>query len=71
MARQGEGEPGMSRRDGRPSFGALVAGYLLLNAVAAAVDTLVWGWTGLVATGVGGLLLLAVVVLIARRRRVR
>lgn len=61
----------MPRRVGRPSSGALVGGYLVLNAVATVVDTLIWGWTGLIATGVGGLLLLAVFVLIVRRRRRR
>jgi hypothetical protein len=68
MGTGGAGEPRVPRRVGRPSFGALVAGYLLLNAIATAIDTLIWGWTGLIATGVGGLLLLALFVLVARRR---
>lgn len=68
MAPNGAGEPRMPRRLGHSSFSALVAGYLVLIAVATAIDTLIWGWTGLIATGVGGLLLLAVFVLIARRR---
>jgi hypothetical protein len=71
MARNRAGEPRVPRRVVNPSFGALIAGYLVLNAVAAAIDTLIWGWTGLIATGVGGLLLLGVFVLIVRRGRMR
>lgn len=45
----------MPRRGVRPSFSALVAGYSVLNAVATAIDTLIWGLPGLIATGLGGL----------------
>jgi hypothetical protein len=68
MERNGAGDPHVPRRLVHPSFGTLVAGYLVLIAVTTAIDTLIWGWTGLILTGVGGLLLLAVFLLIARRR---
>ena len=69
MARAGPSKARVPRRGARPSYGALVGAYLVLNAVATAIDTLIWGWRGLIATGLGGLLLLAVLVVIAGRRR--
>jgi hypothetical protein len=67
LARNGIGEP--RRRSNRGSFRALVIGCALLLAVTTAIDTLLWGWLGLIATGAGGLGLLALLILIARRRR--
>ncbi len=71
MTRARTGQPRVPRRGARPSGGALVVGYLALNAVATVIDTLIWGWPGLIATGLGGLVLLAVLVVIVRRRRAR
>jgi hypothetical protein len=69
MASSGSGDLRVPRPAARPSLAALVTGYLLLGAAATTIDTLIWGWAGLIATGVGGLLLLPVVVLIVRRRQ--
>ncbi|MDQ3777479.1 MAG: hypothetical protein M3310_01220 [Actinomycetota bacterium] len=71
MARTGTSNRRVPAPGAGPSYRALLAGYLVMNAVATAIDALIWGWRGLVATGLGGLLLLAVFVVIARRRRSR
>jgi hypothetical protein len=60
------GEP--RRRRGRVSFRALVTGYAILLAAATVIDTVIWGWLGLIATGIGGFGLLALLVVTARRR---
>ena len=57
------------RRHNRGSFRSLVIGYALLLAAATAIDTLLWGWRGAIATGVGGFGLLALLILLARLRR--
>ncbi len=66
MTPNGIREPG--RRRDRGSFRAVAVGYALLLAAATAVDTLLWGWLGLIATGVGGFGLLALLILVARGR---
>ena len=66
MTREGARDPAVAPDGGFPSFRALLVIYLVLNALATAIDTLIWGWIGLIATGLGGLLLLAVLALVAR-----
>ena len=59
----------LRRRRGRGSFSPLVVAYTLLLAAATAIDTLLWGWRGAIATGVGGFALLALLILLARLSR--
>ena len=58
------GEP---RRRERVPFRALVTAYAILLAAATVIDTVIWGWLGLIATGIGGLGLLALLIVIERR----